>query len=62
MTNLQNGSRIANITATRDGEFRAFIGFTEDRNICPSGMQVVDFRTYKRESAAIKFCTNWINS
>ena len=62
MTNFQNGDRIADIAKTRDGEFQAFIGYTEDKDIQRSGMQVVDRKTYKRESAAIKFCTTWINS
>lgn len=59
---FENGSRIADITETRDGEFQAFIGYKECKSIHMSGMQVVDRKTYKRISSAEKFCTKWVNS
>ena len=58
---FENGSRIADITETRDGEFQAFIGYKECKSIHMSGMQVVDRKTYKRISSAEKFCTKWVN-
>lgn len=61
MTRLQNGNRIADINTTRDGEFQVFIGYSEDKDIQRSGMQVIDRKTYKRENAAKNFSNNWIN-
>lgn len=57
---FENKGRIADITADREGNFVAFIGFKDDGFY--SGMQVVDRKTYKRQSTAIKFCEKWINS
>ena len=57
---FENGSRIADITETHDGEFQAYIGYKECKSIHMSGMHVVERKTYKRISSAEKFCTNWV--
>lgn len=56
---FENNNRIADICTNSYGEFVAHIGYKNDDRLC--GMDVVNRKTYKRQSTAIKFCENWIN-
>lgn len=61
MTTFTNSNRFATIRKNAFDEFDAFVGFQDEERISPNGMQVIKLRTYKRESAAIKFCKQWVN-
>jgi len=61
MTTLENNSRIAKINQERSGDFVVYIGYKDDPMVFMSQMQVVDRRTYKRESSALKFSQQWLN-